>query len=114
MLDLSSVPVRDGRAMGLWNVDDVPVESFPRVFLSPGWHSFRYGYRKAEGCRKYKHTQAYIDFGVAVQRDPLRDKAVCLEPVIREHSRSGWFLMEGGRRYRWTEIQPLLKEKPDP
>lgn len=112
-LELVSSPVLDGHAMGLRKVDGVQVSSHQRVRLSPGWHFFEYGYRKHAGCRRYKHTQAYVDYGVGVLRDPSRDRYTCLEPVFEDHAYSGWSLLEGGRRYRWPDLLPLLKESPD-
>jgi len=112
-LDRVSSPVLDGRTMALRKVDEVPVHSFAQVYLSAGWHFFEYGYSKQAGCRKYKYTQVYVDYGVGRVRDPHRDRVICLEPVIEEHVFSGWFLMAAGSRYRWPEVQPLLKEFPD-
>ncbi len=100
--------------MELWKVDGVPASSCFRVILSPGWHFFEYGYSVRTGCRKFKHTQVYVDTGVGVVRDPLRDRYTCLEPAVEDHAYSGWLLLERGRRYRWADVLPLLKESPDP
>ena len=113
VLDRVSAPVLDRRTMMLLRVDEVPVHSFAQVYLSAGWHFFEYGYSEQAGCRKYQHTQVYVDYGVGKVRDPSRDRVICLEPVIEEHVFSGWFLMAAGGRYRWTELQSLLKEFPD-
>jgi hypothetical protein len=112
-----SVPVLDGHRMGLRKVDGVPVGSFFHVYLSPGWHYFEYGFRVNAGCREYRHTQVFVDYGIGVLRDPSRDRHTCIEPIIKDYVYSGWFLLESGRRYQWTKIHPLLKklpETPDP
>ncbi len=112
-LDHASVPVINGQKMLLKKVDGVPVGSFFHVYLSPGWHFFEYGFRVYAGCRKYKHTKVFVDYGVGVLRDPRRDRFTCLDPIMRDSIYSGWFLLGRGDRHRWVDIQPLLKRLPE-
>ncbi len=111
MLDLSSFrSVRERH--GTLNVKDGPVSPFPGV-PSPGGHSFRYGYRKAEG----QEVQAYAEVhrsSVLAPEDPLRT-SVCLEPVIREHSLPGGSSLRAAAQVPWNRNpNPHLKERPDP
>jgi hypothetical protein len=113
LLDCGSEPVRDRHVLSLRKIDDVPVDFFNNIYLSPGWHSFRYGYRQYKECKRWRYTQGWTDYGVGVLRTPGRDRASCLEPVYEDVLYSGWYRFEAGARYEWTDVQPRLLESPD-
>ncbi len=102
--------------MGLRKVDDVPLRQYFHAYLSPGWHFFEYGYDEYTKCTRSRHTKVYVDYGIGTSplRTPYLDRFECQEYAVAKHRYSGWFRPEGGHRYLWTEIQPLLKRHPDP
>ncbi len=93
------------------SIDDIKITHYDEIYMMPGWHSFRFGWRQNKGCKHWKVTKYVVRAGTA-GGVPVREDKRCTESKTELVSFMGWWEFQLGDKLAWGDIVNKLKDSP--